>query len=66
MSPYFERLRAEGRQQGASALLAHLLQRKFGDLPEDVLRCVEQADPETLLEWSDRMITADRIDDVLH
>lgn len=65
MSPYLERLRAEGRQQGASALLVHLLQTKFGDLPEDVLRRVEQAGPETLLEWSER-ITAERIDDVLH
>ena len=66
MSAYFDRLRAEGRQQGASAMLLRQLNRKFGEIPEAVLRRVEQADPDTLLEWSDRINTADKIDDVLH
>ena len=70
MSAYFDRLREEGRvqgrQQGVSAVLLRQLHRKFGELPEAVLLRIEQADPDTLLEWSDRIITADKIDDVLH
>jgi hypothetical protein len=66
MSAYFDRLRQEGRQQAASSIVLRQLQRKFGVLPQEVLSRVEQADPDTLIEWSDRIITADRIDDVVH
>jgi len=42
------------------------LQLKFGTLPEAVQRRIEQANEQTLLEWSERVLTADRLDEVLH
>ena len=46
-------------------MLVRLFERKFGPLAEHHRRRLEQADAEILLEWGDRMLTADSIDDVL-
>jgi len=66
VSAYLDLIRQEARQQAVSDILLRQLHRKFGELSPDVLHRVESADPNTLLEWSDRIITADKIDDVLH
>jgi hypothetical protein len=58
--------RQEGRQEGEAAMLLRLLERRFGDLPDAVCRRVEAADPQTLLAWSERILTAQSIDEVLH
>lgn len=63
---FAERFRQEGMQQGEARVLARLLQLKFGELPEEVLRRIEQADEQTLLAWSERVLTASHLDDVLH
>jgi len=39
---------------------------KFGALPDDVRQRIEQASEQTLLEWSERVLTAGRLDEVLH
>lgn len=53
-------------QQGEAALLRQL-ERKFGR--EAAAACrerVERADAETLPEWSERILTAQTLDEVIH
>jgi hypothetical protein len=38
---------------------------KFGAIPEDVRRRVERADADTLLIWSERVLTANSIDELV-
>jgi hypothetical protein len=66
MSSFAERFRQEGMQQGEARVLERQLQLKFGELPEEVRRRLEQADGRTLLEWSERVLTGSRLDEVLH
>jgi len=74
MSRFAERFREEGMrkgmeqgmQQGEALVLERQLRLKFGTLPETVRRRIEQANEQTLLEWSERILTADRLDEVLH
>jgi hypothetical protein len=47
-------------------MLLRLLRHKFGDLAETTRQRVETADPDTLLTWSERILTADSIEEVLH
>jgi predicted transposase/invertase (TIGR01784 family) len=56
----------QGMQQGEARILLRLLARRFGELPEDKRRQIESADTETLLEWSERVLTANSLDEVLH
>ena len=56
---------AEGRVAGRTEILLRLLGRKFGPLEESQRRKVREADPDTLLEWSDRVLTAERWEDVV-
>jgi len=56
----------QGMQRGEARVLARLLQMKFGELSEDVRRRIDQADERTLLEWSERVLSANRLDEVLH
>jgi len=68
--PIAERFREEGRQQGkhqgATLVLERWLRLKFGALPDEVQCRIEQASEQTLLMWSERVLTADRLDEVLH
>ncbi len=74
MSRFAERFRQEGmqegmqqgKQQGETRVLARQQQLKFGELPEAVLQQIEQADEPTLLQWSERVLTAKQLDDVLY
>jgi predicted transposase YdaD len=76
MSTFFQRVREEsaregelrgeqrGVQRGEVRVLLRLLRLKFGEIPEDVRRRLEQADADTLLTWSERILTAVRIEDI--
>jgi hypothetical protein len=68
MSTFFQRVREESEQRGVQRgevrVLLRLLRLKFGEIPEDVRRRVEQADADTLLTWSERILTAERIEDI--
>ena len=46
-------------------MLLRLLTLKFGPLPEPVRTRIESADADTLLRWSERVLTADQLEDVL-
>ena len=54
----------KGRQEGEAALLLRLLERKFGRLDAQTRRRVRGADAERLLDWGERMLTAERLEDV--
>jgi predicted transposase YdaD len=54
-----------GRQQGGSALLLRLLERRFGVLPGWATDRVRAADIATLDEWSLRVLDAASLEEVL-
>lgn len=56
----------QGMQQGEAMSLLRLMRHKFGDVPEDVRRRIESAEPATLSRWFDQALAADRLNDVLH
>jgi hypothetical protein len=53
------------REEGAQQLLLRLLERRFGALPEAVTTRVMDAGREELERWSDRILDAASLDDVL-
>jgi hypothetical protein len=57
--------REEGIEQGEARVLLRQLTLKFGPLPEAVRARVESADAETLLRWSERVLTAGTLDEAL-
>jgi len=62
-----EKGRLEGKLEGEVAVLLRQIGRKYG--PEALAACrerVAQADAETLLEWAERVLTAETIDEVFH
>jgi len=56
----------QGVQQGGAAMLLRQIERRFGPPSDQVRERVSQADPNTLLEWSDRILDANSLDVVLH
>ncbi len=70
MSRFAERFREEGMQQGMqqgeARVLVRQLRLKFGALPEDVEQRIAVADEATLLVWSERVLTASALGEVVH
>ncbi len=58
--------RHEGRQEGEAAILLRQITLKFGPPNESVRQRVRDADAATLLQWSERVLTATRLDELLH
>ena len=56
----------EGRQEGESTMLFRLLKKKFGQITAEVKQKIEKADSDTLLKWSENVLTASNIDAVFH
>jgi predicted transposase YdaD len=57
--------RQEGRQEGEVMMLLRLLEKRFGSVPDPVKSQLKQADMDTLLVWSERVLTCTTLDDVL-
>ncbi len=55
----------EGLQRGEARILTALLRLRFGDLPVAVRQSIEAADADTLLRWSERVLTAATLDEIL-
>jgi hypothetical protein len=55
----------QGMQQGEANVLLRQLSRKFGEISEDRKKLIQSADSERLLKWSERVLFADSIDEVL-
>jgi predicted transposase YdaD len=74
--PYLQRIRAAGREEGRTAgreegrregeaeMLLRLLRVRFGSLPTEVTARVTTAAPETLLHWSERVLSAPTLEAV--
>jgi predicted transposase/invertase (TIGR01784 family) len=54
----------KGRQEGEASLLLRQLERKFGRLDLQTLKRVRGADAARLLDWGERVLTAERLEDV--
>ena len=63
---YIEQGLKQGERRGEAAMLLRLIERKFGPPSERVRTRITQADAETLLEWSERLLVAHSLDEVLH
>ena len=62
-----EKGKLEGKLEGEIAVLLRQMDRKFGPKAVAAYReRVEQADADTLLEWAERVLTAETIDAVFH
>jgi Domain of unknown function (DUF4351) len=57
--------RREGLMEGERAVLVRQLTRRFGPLPRKAAARIRRADQATLERWSDRVLTAGTLDDVL-
>ncbi len=57
--------RQEGLQRGEVRILTAQLRLRFGDLPAAVHQRIEAADADTLLRWSERVLTAATLDEIL-
>ncbi len=55
-----------GRQEGQAVVLLRQIERKFGPPSEAVREHIAGADAETILQWSDRILTAESLDGLLH
>ncbi len=53
-----------GIQRGEAAVLMRQLQIKFGPLAEQERQKIESADAKTLLEWSERILTANCVEEI--
>ncbi|WP_022947228.1 RpnC/YadD family protein [Methylohalobius crimeensis] len=59
-----EKGKQQGLQQGEAAILLRLIERKYGAEAAACREQVLQADAETLLVWSERVLSADTLDEV--
>jgi hypothetical protein len=61
----FERSGIEkGVQKGECMMLIHLLERKFKLVPENYRHCIEEAQPEDLLQWAEKVLISQTIEEV--
>ena len=63
--PWKDEGRREGLKQGEAALLIRLLRNKFGTVPRPIQKRIAAADARTLLRWGERVLLAERIEEVI-
>ncbi len=56
--------RKEGRKEGEAALLLRQIERKFGATEPQVRRRIRNASAEDLLDWGERLVTAETLAEV--
>jgi predicted transposase YdaD len=54
----------EGEKEGEAKLLLRLLERKFGPLDRQTRGRISAADSKRLLEWGERLLTAERLEQI--
>jgi len=62
---WVEQGKAEGLIEGEATVLLRQIERKFGRAVMEGHRArIEQADADTLLTWSDRILSAEQVEDI--
>ena len=56
----------QGQKQGEATILLSQMEHKFGTVPNNLRNRIEQADTQTLLDWSKRILTAKTPEEVVH
>jgi len=56
----------QGIERGETKILLLQLQRKFGTLSEEIQQRIGRADSKQLLAWGERILTAERIDELFN
>ena len=56
----------QGQKQGEATILLSQMEHKFGTVPNNLRNRIEQADTQTLLDWSKRILTAETPEEVVH
>jgi predicted transposase/invertase (TIGR01784 family) len=68
IAEWAEQCKRQGQQkgvlQGEAAVLTRLLKLKFGPIPDEAIARIQAADAETLLLWSERVLSAACLDEV--
>ncbi len=54
----------EGIEKGEAEVLLRQLERKFGAIPSQYCRRIDEADSAQILAWAERILAAESIDDV--
>ena len=54
----------QGIHQGEAAVITRQLKRRFHQVPESYLTRIEQADAETLLLWSEKILDAKTLEEI--
>ncbi len=54
----------EGIEKGEAQLLIRQLHRKFGEVPAEIEKRIAESNAEQLLEWGERLISAETVDDI--
>ncbi len=57
-----EKGRLQGRQEGEMHLLLRQLRKRFGELPHAVRLHVEQAEPDKLERWGERLLEVESLE----
>ncbi len=57
-------LAQELQQKGEATVITRLLKHRFHDVPESYLTQIKQADEETLLSWSDKILDAQSLEEI--
>lgn len=60
----FEQGMAQGINQGEAAVLLRQLKHRFNEVPENYLKKIQQADAETLLLWSEKLLDAKTVEEI--
>ncbi|QEP44854.1 DUF4351 domain-containing protein [Ectothiorhodospiraceae bacterium BW-2] len=66
MQTFIDKYVQQGLQQGEANILIRQLKTKFGIVPGETMARIEQADADTLLHWSERILTAEKPEDLFH
>ena len=61
----WERGRKDGREEGQRRVLLKLLGLRFGQLSPEVVALVDQAESDVLERWTERILTASSVEEVL-
>jgi len=61
---YVPTIERRGIKKGERNIIAHLIKTRFGDYPEWVMKKIDEADTEKLLDWSARLLSAETIEEV--